>query len=479
MQFKPTDSLVIDLAIQHEESDGPVSLQQLNSRAVVVDLISPGNNQTTEVNKTYGDSAYDGEAETTLFSARINWDVSESMSFRSVTGYVDHNVTSTYDADATDALFVNLVDAARPSESWSQEFNLYGGTDRLEWLVGAFYFKEDFSLALPVEFVSTALGIPGDPFPVPVLAGDLEEETESYALFTDLTLALTDRFRVNAGLRYNAEKKEFTYFGAPSGDTDETDWLPKIGVQFDASDNVNLYASYQKGIKSGGHQLGAPEQFAPEELDSYEIGLKSTLVDGKLTANAAIFFYDYADLQATTTIPPATTVVRNADAEILGGEMELVFSPNEAWNFNFGLSLLDSQYKDFAYFDEFSMQAIDLDGEPIIRAPEYTLNFGAQWVIPISADFLSDITLRGDLYHSDEYKLTFIDYPETRQGSYTTGNLSVIFTSASEQVRLRGFVDNLGDEEVLNNGSYLATLGAFIGYYSEPRTYGIELLFDF
>jgi iron complex outermembrane receptor protein len=163
----------------------------------------------------------------------------------------------------------------------------------------------------------------------------------------------------------------------------------------------------------------------------------------------------------------------------MGGELEIVFSPNEALNFNLGLSLLDSEYKDFSFFDTFSQQEVNLDGEALVRAPEVTANFGVDWTISVNNRFLRDITLRGDIFYSDEYKLTFIDYPETRQDSYTTGSASILFTSPSERYMLRAFVDNIADEELLFNGSYLATTGAFIGYYSEPRTYGAELTVNF
>jgi iron complex outermembrane receptor protein len=484
LQFRPTDELTIDLAVQYEEDDAASSLQSALTPPSIA------GNSTTEPNRTYGDGEFSAYVETTMISGIVNWDISDAVSLKSVTGYIDHENNAYFDADATDVFFTNLVNSERPSESWSQEFNLFGETERLSWLAGVFYYEEDYSLTIPVDF---NLGSPDFPFLFEVVAGDLEEETTSYAAFVDLTYSLTDRLRILAGLRYNYEEKDFVSFGTESS-TDNDDWLPKLGLQFDATDDVNVYAQFQQGIKSGGHQvanpedsaigpglitLGLPTTFEPESLDSFEIGVKSILMDGRMTANAAVFYYDYSDLQSTTTIPPATTFVRNSDAEVMGGELEIVFSPNEALNFNLGLSLLDSEYKDFSFFDTFSQQEVNLDGEALVRAPEVTANFGVDWTISVNNRFLRDITLRGDIFYSDEYKLTFIDYPETRQDSYTTGSASILFTSPSERYMLRAFVDNIADEELLFNGSYLATTGAFIGYYSEPRTYGAELTVNF
>lgn len=485
LQFRPTDQLTVDLSVQYEKNDAAVGFQQLLTRSHVVDALygAENNNQTTDVNKVYGDEKglFKGENETTIVSSVVNWDMSDAVSFRSVTGYVDHEIVTFYDADATDAFFTRLVDTYRPSESFSQEFNFYGEVGDLSWLVGAFYFQEDFELHLEVDFLSTALGVPGPAFPVNVVAGDLVEDTRSFALFTDLTYALSDQLRLNVGLRYNEEEKEFTFLGAPSqsGDIDTDDLLPKIGLQYDINNEINVYAQYQQGIKSGGHQLSSPALFEPEKLDSYEFGIKSQVLDGRLIANAAAFYYDYSDLQATTTIPPATTLVRNSDAEVLGAELEVYYYPSESWNINLGLSFLDSEYKDFGFFDTFSGETADLDGEDLIRAPAFTMNFGAEWILPIDGKLISELKIRGDLYYSDDYKLTFIDYDQTRQDSYTTGNLAVILTGASEAVMVRAFVDNIADEEVLNNGTYLATSTAFSGYYSEPRTYGVEMSYNF
>ncbi|MAZ86724.1 MAG: hypothetical protein CL693_03700 [Cellvibrionaceae bacterium] len=469
LQINPTNDLMIDLSVQHEKSDAAVGLQQLLTPAIFVDLFAPGNNQTTKPNKTYGDGEFSGDSETTIVSTRVNWDISDSVSFRSVTGYVDHDITAYFDADATDAFYSDLVDSARSSESFSQEFNIYGETEKLSWLVGAYYFKEDFSLVLPVETL-----LAGN-----LIAGDLKEETTSYAVFTDLTYSLTDRLRLNAGLRYNVEEKEFKFFGFDDGDIDEEDVLPKLGLQYDLTNDINIYGHWQQGIKSGGHQLGSPELFEGEELDAYEIGVKSQALDGRLTLNAAAFYYDYSDLQATTTIPPATTLIENADAEVMGAELEVTYYASETLNFNAGLSLLDSEYTDLTFFDQYSLQTLDLEGEELIRSPAYTTNIGAEWTLPINNSFLDNVRVRGDVYHSDDFKLAFVDYSATKQDSYTTANLSVILTGKSEQFQLRGYVNNLTDEEVLNNGSYLASLGAFIGQYAEPRTYGVSLSFNF
>lgn len=481
LRFEPRDDLTIDLSLQHERDTGDFGWQSIISEPVNVTATAAAfmttANFATVPNQVVADGEYSGDVETTIASARVNWDISESISFRSITGYVDHDIENSFDADGTDFFFADLLGSTRPSQSFSQEFNLFGQTGDLDWLLGAYYFNEEFELGLPVGFPGFLFMSP-EPF-IEFIAGDLVEETESYAAFADVTYALTDRLSINAGLRFNTEEKDFTFFGAssPAGNLETDDVLPKLGLQFDVSDNVNVYANWQQGIKSGGHQLSLPQLFESEELDAYEIGIKTQWMNGALTANASAFSYDYADLQATITIPPATTLVENGDAELTGFEGELIYAPSDVVAFNLGISLLDTEYTELVTTDQAlpGAPSVDLSGEELIRAPEYTANIGAEWNIPLHSGMFGSLLLRGDVFHSADYKLAFIDYPELRQSEYTNVNLSATLMDASGAYQVRAYVNNATDEVILNNGSFLANSAAFIGIHSAPRTAGIAL----
>lgn len=481
LRFEPSSNVTIDLSLQHEKDTGDFGWQSIISEPVNVvataGLFMTTANFTTVPNQVIADGPFGGDVETTIASARVNWDINDNVSFRSITGYVDHFIENSFDADGTDFFFADLLGSTRPSESFSQELNLYGQSGDLDWLVGAYFYDEEFELGLPVGFPGFLFMSP-EPF-IEFIAGDLVEETQSYAAFADVTYAVTDRFRINAGLRFNNEEKDFTFFGAPSpaGNIETDDVLPKLGAQFDVSENVNIYANWQQGIKSGGHQLSLPQLFESEELDAYEIGIKSQWMNGALTANASAFSYDYSDLQATITIPPATTLVENGDAELKGLEGELIYAPSDDFAFNLGLSFLDTEYTELVTTDQALPGAptVNLAGEELIRAPEFTANIGAEWSIPINANGFGDLLLRGDVFHSADYKLAFIDYPELRQPEYTNVNLSATLTDASGKYQVRAFVNNATDEVILNNGSFLANSAAFIGIHSAPRTAGVSL----
>lgn len=481
LQFRPSENWTVDVSLAHEADDSNYAATGLigppGTALFLGGALSQTVNFTTEPNQVFVDSPNSNSQETTLATFTVNGDINDDISFRSTTGYVDHSVNSFADGDTTDFFLVDIVDFARNSETLSQEFNLFGSTDKLEWLVGAYYFEEEYDLNLPVVFNGALFGAPVPS--VEVIGGDLVEETTSFALFTDFSYALTDRLTLNGGLRFNSEEKDFQFFGAnsPAGSIEEEDVLPKIGLQYELSDNVNVYGQWQLGIKSGGHQLDRPELFGSEELEAFEFGIKSQFMDGALTANAALFFYDYADLQATITLPPATTLVQNGDADVTGFEGELSYQATDNFKFNLGFTVLDSEYTELAALDQTNPTGplVDLTGEQLIRSPEATANFGAEWRIPVGSGIIGDIVLRGDAFYSSDFKLTLFDFDETRQDDYTQVNLSATITDPSDRFAVRFFVDNATDEVILQQGTFGAVQNSFAGNYSEPRTAGVAL----
>lgn len=498
-KFDLSESATLDMSVQHENSKGGAAYNSIITAptgllgffGVFAPAGTPTPNFSNEPNTLIADGPNGTNLETTIVSARLNWELSDSVSLRSTTGYIDHLSTASFDGDGTDGFFVDLINSVQTSESFSQELNLFGEFGSIDWLVGGYYFHEDFSLTLPIAFDALALSLGAGAAPNPALFGvpvafsttDLQQETTSYALFTDVTIGVTDNFRILAGARLNWEDKDFTFFGAPSaaGSLDTSDFLPKIGFQFDASEDVNFYAQWQKGIKSGGHQANAAALFAPEEVQAYEAGLKSQFLDGRMTFNASAFYYDYSDLQATVTIPPTTTQIESGDAEIYGLEAELFFEPTDNVNLNFGASFLDSKYTDLISGDQTLPGApnTDLSGEEVIRAPNVTFNAGAQWTIPVDSGVLGSVSFRGDVFYSDSFKLSFFPYPDSTQGSYATANVSVTLVDSSDTFKLRGYINNITDKVTLNNASFSGITGAFIGIHTEPLNGGVSLSVKF
>ena len=131
------------------------------------------------------------------------------------------------------------------------------------------------------------------------------------------------------------------------------DTTGRIVIDFTPTDDNMFYLSYSKGYKSGGINPpidtnlfpNTPETFEPEEIDAYELGTKNTLLDGKLQANASVFFYDYGNYQIGKIVN-RTSLNENSDADIQGFEAEFLWAPSANWRFNASLSYLDTEIAD-------------------------------------------------------------------------------------------------------------------------------------
>ena len=207
---------------------------------------------------------------------------------------------------------------------------------------------------------------------------------KSYGIFGEGYFDVSDRLKLTLGLRYNNDRKYNRArstlansrlpvpFGATdafdqplAGGFDADEGLPgnqpfqerrvrfseftgRAVVDFKLTDDNLLYASYARGYKSGGINpplqavFEVPESFAPETIDSFEIGSKNVFANGALILNLTGFYYRYSDLQLARIVA-RTSVNDNVSANVWGVEAEAIIRPDDAWLFNLGFSYLDSK----------------------------------------------------------------------------------------------------------------------------------------
>lgn len=161
IRLEPSDPVTIDLSARYEKLRGANAFQQLLTPAP---LPVP---QSTEPNEIYGDAPYRTRVETLVLAGTLNWDISDAVSLKSVTSYVDHKSSVDFDADATDLPGLYVTDFSRPSESYGQEFNLVGESGPVQWILGAYYFHEDAGNSLPLGIgaaFAPGFGVPADSF---------------------------------------------------------------------------------------------------------------------------------------------------------------------------------------------------------------------------------------------------------------------------------------------------------------------------
>jgi iron complex outermembrane receptor protein len=484
IRLEPSDDLQIDLAVRYDKDTAANAYQQLLEPSP---LAAPAG-QTTEPNKIAADFPFSGLSRTLVANGAVTWKPSDDLTVRYTTGYVDHKSDVGVDADATTTPFYWVPHFPRPSESYSHEVDVLGDYGKVNFILGAYYFREKALTRLDLEFGS--VGGPASGLP----AGTLLQEgvlakIENAALFGDLTYSLTDRLRLNVGLRYNHESNDYAqiftlqplvpnlFLFDYHTNTDRV--LPKVALQFDIKDHVLGYAQWSRGYKSGGANLAASPAdigsplYGPETLDAYEVGLKSQFAGGRLTANVAAFYYDYKDLQVTLNIPPSTTRVENADARIYGVEAEFRLQVTPAFVLQVAPTLMHARYKNFVSFDPVFNETVDLAGAHMLRAPDFTVNASASYRIDLTGDLLSSLTFQADAFYSSKVVLRYFDRPGESQQAYGVVNLSAVLANADDRVQLSAFVNNVGDkdykQQVTNFG-----LGYF-GNYAPPRTWGMRL----
>jgi iron complex outermembrane receptor protein len=442
-------------------------------------------------------------------------DINELM-LKSITGYRDMDSDNYRDADNAPNVYFEVGNKLDTTQ-FSQEFILSNASgSRFDWLVGVYYLEEDGKTTADVtvaEGLFEAIGAAALDF---TLDYDTTQDTTSYATFVYTTWHWTDAARINLAARYTYDEKKLEMYTikrasqtpivlpgptGPSSCSDvtpdgngsrfscEDDWSevsPKIGFDYDFSDDIMGYSSISQGFRSGIYN-GRPTSTAqisvadPETLTSYEIGLKTQLWDRRLQLNGAVFYDDYKDQQFLVNRPSTTSasdalalVVANAaDSTISGVEVEFTALPMENLTLTGGASWLDAKYNSFDSFNPSTGQLEDLSDRQFQNVPDWTASLAAIYNWQLNDG--STIRLRGDAYYKGEifyandYACSCFD--RLNVDGFTTYNAGITFVTADAKWEVSVFGRNLGDERQINGGFGVDAFGTTTAAYTAPRTY--------
>ncbi len=413
----------------------------------------------------------------------------------SITGYRKTRFNWFNDGDGSDVFYVNYIQQDR-NEQWSQELQLASDPDRtLSWLVGGFYFKEtgDSFIALPFTFGFDL------PFFIEI---EGSARTEAVAGFGELRWAPTDRLKLTFGARYSHEKRSTDYryeinFGAPfvqlvDDEASFNAFTPRFVVNYEATDDINLYASVTRGFKSGGFNLLAVQPgFEPEKVWAYEAGVKAQTADRRATINGNIFYYNYTNMQVGQIVNLSSVLTNAAQSRLYGAEVEFSVRPVTGFEAGITAAYLNAKYKEFCTGDPTQPAApispgcdaanpIDLGGNRLPRAPEWT--FTGMLSYDFDLGNTGKLNLRTDWRFQSDLFFTQFNRRQIAQPAYVTGNAAITWTSADDRFSLGAFVNNLTDEtyftEVLESGAFNPQLVAQ-AYVAPPRTYGLRAAVKF
>ena len=435
--------------------------------------------------------------------ATLAWDF-DDVTFKSISAYSYIDSSAVTDADGTSARMGSLPNAYT-SKQFTQEFNLSGSTDSLDWIVGAFYLNEKYNAFQDVIYPSgftAAFPIPGvGIIPIPIFAPGnrtyqhWSERRQSFAGFADGTYHLTDDLSVFAGIRYSVDEFRLTQsvgtLPNPLSCTDLTNeehfysLTPRAGLQYAVSEDTSVYASVSRGYKAGGLNFGTcGDPFGPEKLTAYEVGYKGRLPDAGFQFSVSAFYYDYEDLQVYQLKPISEgggSFIDNAPkATIKGIEADLAWSPDDHFQINVGAAFIDAQYDEYSNTDSSILGSgpVDLSGYRIPKSPKFTGNIGIQY----STDVFKDVgrfIVRAEAYHSSKQFYTEFNKPQDAQDAYTTYNAFVTWENENSDYSVRLYARNLSDERYFNFVTATPLSGTTLVTYAPPRQIGIEISADF
>jgi len=282
------------------------------------------------------------------------------------------------------------------------------------------------------------------------------------------------------------------------GEKENTDW--KVALQHDLNDDMMIYGSVSTGYIAGAIEGGGSTALTkPNEVMAYELGLKSTLLDGAMRLNIAAFFNDYDGLTTSSFIAQGQTIVAQTSVggtmESSGLEVEMNWSASDKLQINAGLALNNSELKNFGRSvlnrvfnaggdqeigtadpcDQTCSQVYVLDGKDARFSPAYTLAVNATYDIELAGGMLVPGIY---LYHSDNYKTTNIEYFFTKQDAYTTADLRATWYSDSNPLSIQAYVLNATDEIVQVGGDQFSQ-GRAVADFNNPRTWGVRLAYNF
>ena len=438
----------------------------------------------------------DLDTEQDLFgvSATWQWNLSDLMTFKSITAYRDMAYVGNLEFDGAPQVVVHYLETGE-SDQFSQELQLLGANEvaTLNWIAGLYYFTEDgYNLQDDLQF------------------GNLDQrrsavETSSFALFGQATVDLSERFSLTAGLRYTEEDKDYdvvyrrldaggaqaldeagepVYLVSPTSLGDS--WNAVSGTlngKFQVSDGIMLYATYSRGFRSGGFAARPSRQssvgvYDPEYVNMVEAGIKIQALEDRLRLNVAAYTSGYEDYQVQVNRVGDsfdTRVLNAAEAEIDGFELELTAVLSQTVRIDATLGYTDAQITKVDL--DPSLEANFMAGSRLPYVSNYTFSISprVQWPLGNGAE----VVLRADYSYRDDFFGQIANSPFEWEDGYGLVNARLEYISSGERWRLGLYGINLADRKYTRVRNYYPGFLGFALWNTDRREVGLEARVNF
>jgi len=436
-KWTPTSDLTVDLKGEylHQVSNGrPVLVDAYNNNAQFVYFAGFSGAANTFTKAVISPNMNPGHFASAGFSApdyfrfttyslqgEITYRLSDQLTLKSITSGAWYQSRLAQDIDNSPLSILSTQPAHDDTSVITQELQLSGhvADDRLKFTLGGYYYNSK-NRQNPGQGIVSGLA------PVAYFYGNPALNIVSEAIYGQATFNLTDQFSLTGGLRYSHESNTSWLIGLTKPNKVSFDNVsPHIGLNFQATPDVLLYAKASRGFRAGGISPNAalPNNglaFAPETAWTYEAGLRMEFLDHKLRFNPTVFQTDWKNIQFNNLIPVAGTVAAvtsNAgNARIKGFELEAEIVPTSNLHLTGSMSVLDSHYTSvsnlpfFTWPNGFTLGPVTpptvlpniLTTTPLQRAPKFKFSVGARYALPLAND--SKLTFSTDYSWTDQQR---------------------------------------------------------------------------
>ncbi|WP_188444695.1 TonB-dependent receptor [Pseudoxanthomonas indica] len=481
VRWEPSDTVAVDLTAIKQKSEA----DNLGYVSVEPQTLKPVYGTTRNDNYT---DEYDNR-ELEYFSGTVSWDVGFA-DFVSASSYSQTDYDANTDLTATFGPAIPLFTGGAVPEGRSsflshlklykttQEFRLASKpSDTFEWIVGTFYTHENsrnYQL-ITAQFPDSS-SIPGLD---PLANAELPSNYKETAVFGSVTWKINERFDLSGGVRQARNEQDFAQIiagalsppGTMTGESEEDVTTWSLGARFFATPNTMVYARAATGYQPGGPNAAIPD--VPTQVDSstltnYELGIKSTLLDRRLTFDLAAFNIEWEDLQIRTTSNGISYLVNGGKARSRGVELSATYLPVA------GLRLgVNGAYTD-AELTEDVPSIGGLNGDSLPFAPKWSGSVTADYLFPSSGEWSTRVG--GGVRYTGERR-TAVDHDPSGQplDDYTALDLNADI--ANDRWTFRIFIKNLTNEDVFVNAvpqaSALGGLTTVRAISLQPRMIGV------
>lgn len=508
--YNDRDDASINASVQRQSCQGPGGTAQPTFGL----LPTPGENCRLDFRSTlddepppdYGSSRF-WEHQSWVLTNRLEWDLGEVM-LTSITGLSDYDTVYLDDYDYVSSPSIYAYEEER-NRQFNQEFRVVTQFDgALNGLAGVFYEDTDFrhrnsSVLFNQAFLDIASGgtIPlADPVTGRNFLWDRSnyQDGESWGGFAELSWQINDQWRLDVGGRYTSVRKDSravnTYVHSivgvavfplmPEGVViadkyDDSDFSPQIILTWEPRDNLMFFASYTEAFKAGGFAHGSTlipgmtvddVTYGAESVEGYNLGVKTTLFDGRLYLSAIAYYNEFSDLQQSQFNSETTsfTVANAGTNEVTGLDIDLTWRITDDWSLDASMVFLDAEIDDYigtCFAGQTVEQGCSVGYDPatpsgalpftpgaaqdrsgIALAPDFEANLGLRYhrLLASGGAFGGNVFVR---YRDEVYLQPARNYPTFND--YTRWDASLVYNSPGDHWQIRLFGKNLTNEKIL------------------------------